>query len=56
MKEILTLIDEENLLEVIRTESPIEKMNNLLTLELISIEKDRLLLTPKGKVLLKNYS
>lgn len=52
---MLTLIEEENLLEVIRTEAPIAKMSRLLTLELISIEQDRLLLTAKGKELLNNY-
>lgn len=53
MKNLLTLIQEENLLEVIRTEAPIANMSRLLTLELISIKEDKLLLTSKGRDLLK---
>jgi len=52
MKNLLALIDEENLLEVIRTEAPIMNMSQLLSLELIHIDQDRLLLTPKGRDLL----
>ena len=54
MKELLGLIDEENLLEVIRSETPIARISHLLTLELISLENDRLFLTPKGRDLLTN--
>ena len=54
MRELLALIEEENLLEVIRTETPIAKMSHLLSLDLISIESDKLLLTSKGRDMLRN--